>query len=108
MAGKVADDLEGRKTHVRRTNDAMQSGNVEDPSGKAADARATGGGKASGFSQREGMDGDAPLRASNAPTQLANNSLAAAQAQLAEKTSKKAAQVSLLYLRSDKLQGSRD
>ena len=105
MVGKVADDLEGRQVHARRTSDAMQSGNVEDPSGKAHDAKATGGGKASGFSQREGMDGDAPLRASNAPRQAANSALAAAQAQIAEKTSKKAAQASLLYLRSDKLQG---
>ena len=105
MVGKIADDLEGRKAHARRTNDAMQSGNVEDPSGKAADARATGGGKASGFSQREGMDGDAPVRAANAPRQAANSSLAAAQALIAEKTSKKVAQASLLYLRSDKLEG---
>jgi hypothetical protein len=105
MVGKVADDLEGRATHVRRTNDAMQSGNVEDPSGKAANARATGGGKASGFSVREGMDGDAPVRGANAPRQAAASALAAAQAQIAEKTSRKAAQASLLYLRSDKLQG---
>jgi hypothetical protein len=105
MVGKVADDLEGRSTHARRTNDAMQSGNVEDPSGKAADAKATGGGKASGFSNREGMDGDAPVRATNAPRQAAQSALAAAQALIAEKTSKKAAQASLLFLRSEKLQG---
>jgi hypothetical protein len=104
MVGKVADDLEGRATHVRRTNDAMQSGNVEDPSGKAANARATGGGKASGFSVREGMDGDAPVRGANAPRQAAASALAVAQALIAEKTSKKAAQASLLYLRSDKLE----
>jgi hypothetical protein len=104
MVGKAADDLEGRATHVRRTNDAMQSGNVEDPSGKAANARATGGGKASGFSVREGMDGDAPVRAANAPRQAAASALAAAQALIAEKTSKQAAQASLLYLRSDKLE----
>jgi hypothetical protein len=104
MVGKVADDLEGRATHARRTNDAMQSGNVDDPSGKAADARATGGGKASGFSVREGMDGDAPVRGANAPHQAAASALAAAQALIAEKTSRKAAQASLLFLRSDKLQ----
>ena len=103
MVGKVADDLEGTKVHARRTSDPMQSGNVEDPSGKAADAKATGGGKASGFSQREGMDGDAPVRGSNAPRQLTNDALAVQQALLAAKTSKKAAAASLLYLKSDKL-----
>ena len=105
MVGKVADDLEGRKTKARRTNDAMQSGNVEDHSGKEADAKATGGGKASGFSQREGMDGQAPVRGSKAPRQAANSALEAAQALIAEKTSKKAAAASLLFLRSDKLSG---
>ena len=104
MVGKTADSLEGREAKVRRTNDPLQSGNVDDPSGKAADAKATGGGKASGFSNREGMDGDAPLRASRAPHQAADDALAAAQAQLAQKTSQKAAQASLLYLRSDRLQ----
>ena len=103
MVGQMASDLEGRQTKVRRTNDAMQSGNVEDPTGKAADARATGGGKASGFSQREGMDGDAPVRGANAPHQAANSALAAAQALLAEKTSKQAAAASLLFLRSGNL-----
>ena len=103
MAGKVADDLEGRKTHTRRTSDPMQSGSVEDNSGKAADARATGGGKAGGFSQREGMDGDAPVRSGIAPRQAAANAAAAAQALIAQKTSKKAAAATLLYLRSDKL-----
>ena len=105
MVGKVADDLEGRKVKARRTNDAMQSGSVEDNSGKAADAKATGGGKAGGFSQREGMDGDAPVRAANAPREAAASAAAAAQAILAQKTSKKAAAASLLYLRSDKLAG---
>ena len=103
MVGKLASDLEGRTTKVRRTNDAMQSGNVEDPTGKAADAKATGGGKASGFSQREGMDGDAPVRGSNAPRQAANNALAVAQALIAEKTSKQAATAALLFLRSGNL-----
>ncbi len=44
-------------------------------------------------------------RRRSAPRQAANSALAAAQALLAEKTSKKAAQAALLYLRSDKLQG---
>ena len=103
MVGKAADDLEGTKVKARRTNEAMQSGNVDDPSHKLADAKATGGGKASGFSQRAGMDGDAPLRGSSAPREAANDALAAQQALLAEKTSKKAAAASLLYLRSDQL-----
>ena len=105
MAGKVADDLEGRKVKARRTNDAMQSGSVEDNSGKAADAKATGGGKAGGFSQREGMDGDAPVRSGIAPRQAAANAAAAAQALIAEKTSKKAAAATLLYMHSEKLTG---
>ena len=104
MVGKTADSLEGREAKVRRTSDPMQSGNVDDPSGKAADAKATGGGKASGFSNREGMDGDAPLRASRAPHQAADDALAAAQAQLAQKTSQKAAQASLLFLHANRLQ----
>ena len=105
MVGQLASDLEGRQTKVRRTNDAMQSGNVEDPTGKAADAKATGGGKASGFSQREGMDGDAPVRGANAPRQAANNALAVAQALIAEKTSKQAATASLLFMHSGNLSG---
>jgi hypothetical protein len=75
----------------------MQQGQVEDDGG-IAKTRATGGGKAGGFSDRQGMEGNAPLRATKAaarPTDAA----AAAQAQLAEKTAKKVAEANLLYIR---------
>ena len=65
--------------------------------------RATGGGKAGGFSDRNGMDGNAPLRSAKAPSLPANDALAVKQALLAEKTSKQYAQASLLYLRANAL-----
>jgi len=102
MSGDTADRLEGTKPDVRRTNDPMQQGRVADD-GAPSDARGTGGGKASGVSQREGMDGNAPLRASNAPRMAARDALAAQQALLAQKTSRMAAAASLLYLRADAL-----
>jgi len=98
MAGDTADNLEGTTPDTRRTNDPMQQGQVADNNGPS-DARATGGGKASGFSQREGMDGNGPLRTSNAPRMGARDALAVQQALLAQKTSKTAAEASLLYLR---------
>lgn len=102
MVGDTASDLEGRTPQARRTNDPMQKGQVE-PTGGAADAKATGGGKASGVSQREGMEGNAPLRPTNAPQAPANDALAVEQAMLAQKASKQYAQASLLYLKSGKL-----
>jgi len=102
MSGKVADNLEGNKAKVRRTRDAMQHGQVEDngPEGKNL---ATGGGKSGGYSQQNGMDGDAPVKAVKAPAIAAMNAAAARQALLAEKTSKQYAQASLLYLKADGL-----
>jgi len=99
MVGDRADNLEGTKPDARRTNDPMQQGHVQDDGGIAA-TRATGGGKAGGFSDRNGMDGNAPLRASNAPAMAANDALAVKEALLAEKTSQHYAQASLLYLRA--------
>lgn len=99
MVGDTASNLEGTKPDVRRTNDPMQQGQVRD-NGGIASTRATGGGKAAGFSDRLGMDGNAPLRPSNAASMPASDALAVQQALLAEKTSKTAAQASLLYLRT--------
>lgn len=97
MAAGKTQNLEGDTPTTRRTRDAMQQGQVEDDGG-AAKTRATGGGKASGFSDRQGMEGNAPLRATKAAPRLAD-AAAAAQAQLAEKTSKKVAEANLLYIR---------
>ena len=100
MVGDRASNLEGTKPDVRRTNDPMQQGHVRDDGGISS-TRATGGGKAGGFSDRNGMDGNAPLRVSNAPAMAANDALAVKQALLAEKTSQHYAQASLLYLRAN-------
>jgi len=80
----------------------MQQGQVKDDGGINS-TRATGGGKAGGFSDRNGMDGNAPLRSTKAPSIPANDALAVKQALLAEKTSKQYAQASLLYLRANGL-----
>ena len=102
MVGDRASNLEGTKPDVRRTSDPMQQGQVKDDGGISS-TRATGGGKAGGFSDRSGMDGNAPLRATKAPSMPATDALAVKQALLAEKTSKQYAQASLLYLRADGL-----
>ena len=99
MVGNTASNLEGSTPDVRRTNDPMQQGQIKDDGG-IQEARATGGGKAGGYSDRNGMDGNAPLRASNAPRMGASDALAVQQALLAEKTSKTYGQASLLYLRA--------
>ena len=99
MVGDTASNLEGSTPDVRRTNDPMQQGQIKDDGG-IQQARATGGGKAGGFSDRNGMDGNAPLRASNAPRMATSDALAVQQALLAEKTSKTYGQASLLYLRA--------
>lgn len=102
MVGDRASNLEGSTPDVRRTSDPMQQGQVKD-SGGASSTRATGGGKAGGFSDRNGMDGNAPVRGTIAPSIPAADALAVKQALLAEKTSKKYAQASLLYLRANSL-----
>ena len=99
MVGDTASNLEGSTPNARRTNEPMQQGQIKDDGG-IQEARATGGGKAGGFSDRNGMDGNAPLRASNAPRMEAKDALAVQQALLAEKTSKTYGQASLLYLRA--------
>jgi len=99
MVGNTASNLEGSTPKTRRTNDPMQQGQIKDDGG-IQQARATGGGKAGGFSDRNGMDGNAPLRASNAPRMTTSDALAVQQALLAEKTSKTYGQASLLYLRA--------
>ena len=102
MVNQRADRLEGSSTEARRTNDPLQQGQVQDD-GAPADAKATGGGKAGGVSQRAGMTGEAPLRAVNTPDQLLNNALAAEQALLAQQTAKSYATARLFYLRTGPL-----
>lgn len=99
MVNQRADKLEGSSTDARRTNDPLQKGHVEDD-GPPADAKATGGGKAGGASQRIGMTGEAPLRSVNTPDQMLNNALAAEQALLAQQTAKSYATARLFYLRT--------
>jgi hypothetical protein len=99
MVNQRADQLEGSSVDARRTNDPLQKGQVQDD-GPPADAKATGGGKAGGASQRIGMTGEAPLRPVNAPNQLLNDALAAEQALLAQQTAKSYATARLFYLRT--------
>jgi len=102
MVNQRADHLEGSSIDARRTNDPMQKGQVQDD-GPPADAKATGGGKAGGASQRTGMTGDAPLRAMNSPNQILNNALAAEQALLAQQSAKSYATARLFYLKTGRL-----
>lgn len=105
MAGDTAQKIEGGDTpDVRRSNDPMQKGSV-DGGDTEAHARATGGGKSGGFSDRDGMEGNAPLLKSQAQAArtAANDAKAVQQKLLADKASKTAAQASLLYMRSDGL-----
>ena len=102
MVNGRADNLEGRKPDARRTNDPLQQGAVADDGGPA-DARATGGGKASGSSQREGMGGEAPVRPSQAPRMTTPDALAAEQAILARQTARGYATARLFYLRTGPL-----
>lgn len=60
--------LQGRETHARKTNDPMQSGQVQEAEDSTLDAKATGGGKLGGESERQGMFGQAPRRDLNAKT----------------------------------------
>ncbi len=103
MAGDTASNLKGDTPDARRTKDPLQAGQVKDDGG-ISETRATGGGKAGGFGDRAGMEGNAPLRAVAAPRTPAANAAAVKQALLAEKTAKTVAQASLLYMRSDGLQ----
>jgi hypothetical protein len=102
MVNQRADKLEGSSTDARRTNDPLQKGQVQDD-GPPADAKATGGGKAGGASQREGMTGEAPLRPVNAPSHTLNDALAAEQALLAQQSAKSYATARLFYLRTGTL-----
>ena len=102
MAGDTASNLEGDTPEARRTKDQLQQGQVKDD-GAIGKTRATGGGKAGGFSDRQGMEGNAPLRATKGPKTEVQNAAAVQQALLAEKTAKTVAQASLLYIHSDGL-----
>lgn len=102
MVNQRADHLEGSSIDARRTNDPQQKGQIQDD-GPPADAKATGGGKAGGASQRTGMDGDAPLRTVKSPDQMLNNALAAEQALLSQQAAKSYATARLFYLRTGPL-----
>ena len=102
MAGDTTKNLEGSEIDARRSKDAMQKGQIKDEDGPT-EAKATGGGKAGAFSDRQGMDGNAPLRASNAPRQKTMDALAVEQAMLREKAAKTKAQATLLFLRANGL-----
>jgi hypothetical protein len=80
----------------------MQHGLVED-NGPAGVNLATGGGNSGGYSQQDGLDGDAPVKAVKAKAMAAASAAAAKQALLAEKTSKQVARASLLFLKTDAL-----
>ncbi len=102
MSGTKSLNLKGDEPDARRTNDKMQAGMVEDEGG-INKTRATGGGKSGAFSDRQGMEGDAPIKATQAPPGERASALAVAQAILKEKTAKKVAQANLLYLKSEPL-----
>lgn len=99
MVNESADRLEGSATKARRTNDPLQQGQIKDD-GPAADAKATGGGKAGGISQREGMTGSAPQRPVAMPRQAANDALAVEQALLSQQAAKSYATARLFYLQT--------
>jgi hypothetical protein len=62
MVGDTLKALEGADVAVRRTNDGFQAGQVREEEPGAMDAKATGGGKVGGVSNKKGMAGDAPAR----------------------------------------------
>jgi hypothetical protein len=101
MAGTETQMLKGDTPDARRTNDGMQQGQVRD-NGEVGQTRATGGGKAGGFSDRNGMEGNAPVRAVQSDKKPAD-ALAVQQAMLAEKTAQKTAEAAMLYIKSDGL-----
>lgn len=104
MVADTASNLEGSPTKARRTREPMQQGQVKDETG--GHARATGGGKAGGTSDRTGMDGQAPLRASSAPRQTTTDALAVQQALLSQKSASTASKAEMLYLRSDPIRNA--
>jgi hypothetical protein len=101
MAGTETQMLKGDTPDARRTNDAMQQGQVRD-NGEVGQTRATGGGKAGGFSDRNGMEGNAPVRAVQSDKKAAD-AAAVQQAMLAEKTAQMTAEAAMLYIKSDGL-----
>jgi hypothetical protein len=101
MAGTETQMLKGDTPDVRRTNDAMQQGQVRD-NGEVGQTRATGGGKAGGYSDRNGMEGEAQLRGVQSEKAPADAAVAA-QAMLAEKTAQKVAEAKMLFIKADGL-----
>ena len=102
MAGDTTKNLEGSEIDARRSKDAMQKGHIKDEDGPT-EAKATGGGKAGAFSDRQGMDGNAPVRGSTAPRQLTKDALAVEQAMLRDKAAKTKALATLLFLHANGL-----
>lgn len=101
MAGTETQMLKGDTPDARRTNDAMQQGQVRD-NGEVGLTRATGGGKAGGYSDRNGMEGEAQLRGVQAD-KATSDAAAVAQSMLAEKTAQKVAESKMLFIKSDGL-----
>jgi hypothetical protein len=101
MAGTETQMLKGDTPDVRRTNDAMQQGQVRD-NGEVGQTRATGGGKAGGYSDRNGMEGEAQLRGVQSEKAPADAAIAA-QTMLAEKTAQKVAEAKMLFIKADGL-----
>ncbi|QNN23236.1 hypothetical protein HED60_13460 [Planctomycetales bacterium ZRK34] len=62
MVGDTLKALEGADVKVRRTNEGFQAGQVREEKPGFMDAKATGGGKVGGTSNKKGMVGDAPAR----------------------------------------------
>jgi hypothetical protein len=101
MAGTETQMAKGDTPDVRRTNDAMQQGQVRD-NGEVGKTRATGGGKAGGFSDRTGMEGEAQLRSVQSD-KVSADAAAVKQSILAEKTAQKVAEAKMLFIKADGL-----
>ncbi len=103
MVGGKTQNLEGSDLDARRSNSKMARGMIEDPDGPTTTKATDAGGKAGAFGDRMGMEGNAPLRGSQAPRKLAADALAVQQELLKNKTAKAVTQAQMLNLRADGL-----
>jgi hypothetical protein len=103
MVGGKTQNLEGSDLDARRSNSKMSRGQIEDPDGPTTTKATDAGGKAGAFGDRMGMEGNAPLRGSQAPRKLAADALAVQQELLKNKTAKAVTQAQMLNLRADGL-----
>ena len=103
MVGGKTQNLEGSDLDARRSNSKMSRGMIEDPDGPTTTKATDAGGKAGAFGDRMGMEGNAPLRGSQAPKKLAADALAVQQELLKNKTAKAVTQAQMLNLRADGL-----